>query len=322
MKDNNIITEFRALARSQKIIGFLFFLCILWVVGSSVFSMVNQQLIKTMTVGAEITDVVYSDYGFIQAEESLITAESAGTVEITVGEGKRVPKNHEVFSITTTDDEGESKTKPYYAPISGIVSYYIDGYENMSDIDSIKDLDFRSIYEETFNSEGNNKANSDAVAGDVYAKVIDNLKTAYIYMSYSPEENKIFNETGDVVRIRFPELNEATTGTVEEIIDNGAGHDFCKIALGPVSEQFLTNRVVQAELYQAQTATLDLSRSALVMNDGEVGVYIVSGGRVQWQAVSVLEINGDQVECETLPEGTIVVLTPQRVSPGDVVKGS
>ena len=89
-----------------------------------------------------------------------------------------------------------------------------------------------------------------------------------------------------------------------------------------MSEQFLTNRVVQAELYQAQTATLDLSRSALVMNDGEVGVYIVSGGRVQWQAVSVLEINGDQVECETLPEGTIVVLTPQRVSPGDVVKGS
>ena len=322
MKERNIITEFNTLPLSQKLIGVLFFFCILWVVGNSVFSMVNQQLTKTMTVGAEVTDIVYSDYGFIQAEESLITAESSGQVDIVVEEGKRVPKNHEVFSITTTYDEGSSKTKPYYAPISGIVSYYIDGYENMSDIDAIKDLDFRSIYEETFNSEGNNRANGDAVAGEVYAKVIDNLKTTYIYMSYSPEDNKIFNETGDVVRIRFPELNESTTGTVEEIIENGAGHEFCKIALGPVSEKFLTNRVVQAELYQVQTATLDLDRSALVMNDGEVGVYIVSNGKVQWQSVSVLEVNGDRVECETLPEGTIVVLTPQRVSPGDVVKGS
>ena len=89
-----------------------------------------------------------------------------------------------------------------------------------------------------------------------------------------------------------------------------------------MSETFLTNRVVQAELYEVQTPTLDLSKDSLVYSDGEAGVYIVSGGIVSWQAVKVLDESAGRVECETLPEGTVIVLTPNRVEPGDVVKGS
>lgn len=275
-----------------------------------------------MTVGAEYTDVVYSDYGFIQAEESLITAKKAGSVKVAVKDGVRVPKNHEVFSVTTTDDNGKSKTEPYYAPISGIVSYHINGYENMTDIDEIKNLDFRSIYEETFTKDRQSNASEDAVAGEPYAKIIDNLKTVYIYMSYNSDDNYFFDEEGDTLRMRFPELNESTTGTVKEIIDNGDGREFCKIALGPVSETFLMNRVVQAEIYQVQTSTLDLTKDSLVYNDGEAGVYIVNNGVVQWQKVTIKHESDNRVECETLDEGTVIVLTPNLVEPGDVVKGS
>lgn len=322
MRLNNIIKKIKALSLLQKIVIGLFVLGFLIVTGNSAYSMIHQHLIKTMTVGAEYTDVVYSDYGFIQAEESLITPKVSGSVDIAVDEGTRAPKNHEVFSVTTTNDEGKSKTEPYYAPISGIVSYHIDGYENMSDIDEIKDLDFRSIYEDTFTNDGKTNASKDAVAGEVYAKVIDNLKEAYIYMAYNSNDNQFFNDEGDTLRIRFPELNESTTGTVEEIIDNGDGNKFCKIALGPVSETFLTNRVVQAEIYQVETSTLNLVKDVLVYNDGDPGVYIVSNGTVQWQSVKIISEDDDQVECETLQEGTVIVLTPNRVSPGDVVKGS
>lgn len=322
MRLNRMIKKIKALSLLQKIVIGLFVLSFLIVTGNSAYSMIHQHLIKTMTVGAEYTDVVYSDYGFIQAEESLITPKVSGSVDIAVDEGTRAPKNHEVFSVTTTDDDGKSKTEPYYAPISGIVSYHIDGYENMSDIDEIKDLDFRSIYEDTFTNDGKTNASKDAVAGEVYAKVIDNLKEAYIYMAYNSDDNQFFNDEGDTLRIRFPELNESTTGTVEEIIDNGDGNKFCKIALGPVSETFLTNRVVQAEIYQVETSTLNLAKDVLVYNDGDAGVYVVSNGKVQWQSVKVIKEDDDQVECETLPEGTVVVLTPNRVSPGDVVKGS
>ena len=322
MKLNNFIKQLKAIPLAQRVALGLMLVSIFVVTFNSVYSMINQQLIKTMTVGAEVTDVVYSDYGFIQAEESLITPKTSGTVELAVDEGTRAPKNHEIFSVTTTNDDGESKTEPYYAPISGVVSYHIDGYENMSDIDEIKDLDFRGIYEDTFTEGGETNADKDAVAGEVYAKVIDNLKRAYIYMSCTTEDNSFFDEEGDTFRIRFPELNEQTTGTVEEITSQGDGRIFCKIALGPVSETFLTNRVVQAELYEVQTATLDLSKDSLVYSDGEAGVYIVSGGIVSWQAVKVLDESAGRVECETLPEGTVIVLTPNRVEPGDVVKGS
>lgn len=322
MKLNNIIRKFKSLSLLQRIVIGLFVLSFIIITGNSAYSMIHQHMIKTMTVGAEYTDVVYSDYGFIQAEESLITPKVSGKAEIAVEEGVRVPKNHEVFSVTTTNDSGKSTTEPYYAPISGIVSYHIDGYENMSDIEEIKKLDFRGIYEDTFTSDGKTNADENAVTGEVYAKVIDNLKEAYIYMSYNSKDNHFFDNEGDSLRIRFPELNESTTGTVEEIIDNGDGSKFCKIALGPVSETFLTNRVVQAEIYQVETSTLDLAKDVLVYNDGDPGVYIVSGGMVQWQSVTVIKEGDSEVECETLPEGTVIVLTPNRVSPGDVVKGS
>ncbi|MDO4281933.1 MAG: HlyD family efflux transporter periplasmic adaptor subunit, partial [Peptococcaceae bacterium] len=291
-------------------------------VGTSVYSVVHQHMIKTMTVGAEYTDVVYNDYGFIQVQESLITANKGGDVKIAVKDGERVPKNHEVFSVTTTNEETKKKsTKHYYANISGIVSYRIDGYEKMTKTNEIKALDFRKLYEENINENTNENADKEAVAGEVYAKVIDNLKGAYLYMSYDPAKNTIFSKEGDEIRIRFPELGESTTGTVQQITNNGENTKFCRIALGPVSENFLKNRVVQTEVYKVQTATLELPKSAIVKQDGKNGVYISVDGICQWKAVKVLEVKGDNVECETLDEGTVVILTPHLVAPGDSVKG-
>ena len=62
---------------------------------------------------------------------------------------------------------------------------------------------FRGIYEDTFTEGGETNADKDAVAGEAYAKVIDNLKRAYIYMSCTTEDNSFFDEEGDTFRIRF-----------------------------------------------------------------------------------------------------------------------
>ena len=94
MKLNNFIKQLKAIPLAQRVALGLMLVSIFVVTFNSVYSMINQQLIKTMTVGAEVTDVVYSDYGFIQAEESLITPKTSGTVELAVDEGTRAPKNH------------------------------------------------------------------------------------------------------------------------------------------------------------------------------------------------------------------------------------
>lgn len=322
MKINKIIYKLKMIPPVQKVIAAVFFLSLFWVVASSAYSMVHQHMIETTTVGAQYTDVVYRNYGFIQAKESLITVEQSGDATVSVEESKRVSKNHEVFTVKTKDDRGKTHNKHYYATISGIVSYHIDGYEKITNINRIKKLDFRSLYEENLNSKEKGSHSKEAVAGMPYAKIIDNLKDTYLYMSYDPKENVIFKEEGDVFRIRFPELGESTTGTVKEIIDDDNGKKFCKISLGPVSESFLLNRVVQAELYQIETATLELPKDALVYDNDKAGVYIVSNGAVQWSPVKIIKESKNTVRCKTLDEGTIVVLTPQRVSPGDIVKGS
>lgn len=315
-----MVLKIRGLSSVQRVVLVLFAVSFFWVIASSAYSMIHQAMIKTMTVGAEYTDVVYSDYGFVRAEESLVTPETSGSVDRLAEEQERVPKNHDVFTVTSTDDEGKSHKKHNYAPISGIVSYQIDGYEKVTSMKAIKALDFRSIYEKEVNRKDN--ASKDAVAGEAYAKVIDNLKTVYIYMNYNTEKSKIFEEEGDVFRIRFPELNEQTTGEVVKIVDNGDGTKFCKIALGPVSEAFLTHRVVETEVYQTESSKLDLDKDSLIYQDGKAGVYVVQSGKVAWKQVEILSESDDRVRCETLAEGTVIVLNPKHVDVGDVVKGS
>ena len=138
MNIKRIIYKFKQLTRLQQFIACLFFLSFFWVLASGAYSMIHQHLIETMTVGAQYTDVVYSDYGFIQAEEALITAEKTGEVKKAVEESERVPKNNEVFTVISSDEKGKKHKTHYYAPISGMVSYRIDGYEKLTDINEIK----------------------------------------------------------------------------------------------------------------------------------------------------------------------------------------
>ncbi len=320
MTIKNIIEKMRSLPGTQRLVIILFLVSFVWVIASSAYSMIHQALIETTTVGAEYTDVVYSDYGFVRATESLVTPETSGEVKVLAEEGERVPKNQKVFTVTTTDDNGKTHKKHSYAPISGIVSYKIDGYEKKTNMAEISELDFRAIYEKEVNNR--DKHSESAEAGVPYAKVIDNLKQVYVYMNYNTKKSKIFEEEGDVFRIRFPELNEETSGTVVKIVDNNDGSKFCKIALGPVSEEFLTHRVVETEIYQTTTAKLDLDKDTLVYQDSEPGVYIVQNGTVVWTKVKVVSQSENRVKCETLAEGTVIITNPKLVEPGDTVKGS
>ena len=320
MTIKNIIEKMRSLPGTQRLVIILFLVSFVWVIASSAYSMIHQALIETTTVGAEYTDVVYSDYGFVRATESLVTPETSGEVKVLAEEGERVPKNQKVFTVTTTDDNGKTHKKHSYAPISGIVSYKIDGYEKKTNMAEISELDFRAIYEKEVNNR--DKHSESAEAGVPYAKVIDNLKQVYVYMNYNTKKSKIFEEEGDVFRIRFPELNEETSGTVVKIVDNNDGSKFCKIALGQVSEEFLTHRVVETEIYQTTTAKLDLDKDTLVYQDSEPGVYIVQNGTVVWTKVKVVSQSENRVKCETLAEGTVIITNPKLVEPGDTVKGS
>ncbi len=315
------LLKLQRMSRIQQFIFFLIGLSILWVLGSSTYSIIHQHLIKTITIERETKDIVYSDFGFISPHESLLKTDVSGRVSNEVKPMERVAKNHAVFTVAyQTDDGKKNKSKPYYAPTSGIVSYQIDGYENKNKIKDIQRLDLRHIYEETMSEKNKHQKNKNVDEGVAYAKLIDNLKPVSLYMPYNKKQNKIFKEIGDDCKVRFPELNESTVGTVKEIIDGKDGSAFCRIELGPVSDAFLMNRVVQTEIYKVEKATLDLPKDVLVYQNGDAGVYIVENRLVQWKKVKIVHESIESVSCEILPKGTIVVLTPHRVSQGDIVK--
>ena len=163
------------------------------------------------------------------------------------------------------------------------------------------------------------KTPSTVAADTVFAKVIDNLQPVSLYMAYNPDGNDVFEKEGDSFRIRFPELNESTTGTVEEIVKTDDGGQFCRVSLGPVSDSFLTSRVVQVEVYRVEDATLSLPKDAIIYEDSSPGVYTLDHRIVTWTPVTIIDQSGESAECEVLPKGTEIILTPKRVQKGDII---
>ena len=320
MKISNLVSEFRHLPRVQQLILGLILLSVLWIIGSSLYSNIHTHMIRTMTVESETQDIVYSDYGFIQPQQSLLKADVGGDVTVNCEQGDRVAKNHEVFAVNYQTEDGKStRDKHFYAPISGVVSYQVDGYEDLTDIDDIEQLDLRSIYEKSVSSKKKNMTPSSVASDTVFAKVIDNLQPVSLYMAYNPDGNDVFDEEGDTFKIRFPELNESTVGTVEDIVKKDDGTRFCRISLGPVTDTFLLSRVVQVECYRTDEATLSVPNNCIVYEDNEPGVYTLERRIVTWTPVTIIDQDDQNTECEILPQGTQIILTPKRVEKGDII---
>lgn len=320
MKISNLVSAYKNLSRVQQLILGLIVLSLLWIIISSVYGTIHAHLIRTMTVESETRDIVYSDYGFIQPQQALLKADVGGDVTINCEQGDRVAKNHEVFSVNYQTEDGKStRDKHFYAAVSGIVSYQIDGYEDLTNIDDIEQLDLRSIYEKSVSSKKSDEVASTVASDTVFAKVIDNLQPVSLYMAYNPDSNDVFDKEGDTFNIRFPELNVSTVATVEEIVDKGDGSKFCRLSLGPVTDDFLLNRVVQVECYRTEEATLSVPNDCIVYENNEPGVYTLDHRIVTWTSVTIINQDDQNTECEILPEGTEIILTPKRVEKGNFI---
>lgn len=310
----------------HRVVVIIMAILLIWVAGSAIYTKINHSLVETVVIESETRDLKVQGYGYIYAETELIKVQHDGTYEPRAEQGERVAKKQLIADLLYTSDKNEKKyKKEYLAPIAGIVNYAIDGYESVDDPDTIEGLDLKSIYEDDKSKAKESFGKRDVTRGTVCAAVIDNLKPVVLYFSFSDKNNHVIKKADEVIRIRFPDTGDDVRAYVLSVDKDKNGKSWARLNLGPMSDMFLLERVVQAEAYKREQGVLKLDQATLVMKTGQSGrkipgIYTLDNGMVKWQRVHVTHKTKNKVTCDILPKGTTIITTPERVREGEILK--
>ncbi|MBN2261012.1 MAG: hypothetical protein JW702_10725 [Clostridiales bacterium] len=155
------------------------------------------------------------------------------------------------------------------SPESGIISYYIDGYENILQNQKLQQIDFNIFAKQSIEPE--NYSTQYASDGDIIYKVVNSNHWELI--AIIDKEYQDFFEIGKVTQIEIN--NEHVTGEVIDIFDQGD-----KLALlmdmNYLINDYQKNRKVSAKLNPSNYKGLKIEKNSLVKVDGDYGVYVLN----------------------------------------------
>jgi len=205
---------------------------------------INTKIIKARMEKAEKADFFSEDLVKLDKEigekvkyliEACNTRDFEKLSEQRTEIGKIVEKKAEIVGESTTDNyinnlnsqkktlqsKLNKNTSKVISNISGIVSYAIDGYENLLTPESLPEITPALV--ESILSEKSELRNTDTniAAGDPPAKIIKGTDI-YIAAVLDTEQAKEYKE-GNNITIRINDVNIETTATITNVNDNGSG---------------------------------------------------------------------------------------------------
>ena len=256
----------------------------------------------TLEVSCETT-------GYLIKDEAVCTADSTGSIEYKVEDGTVVKKGTEIADIKESEagSDKESGVKGKYedylerlkdydllsgtseAPISGVFSMSIDGYEKYFCIDNmdkikkeeIEEMDLKQLdlQRETVNR------------GEPVFK-ISNDDVWYI-VCWVDKESASKYEEGEKVRISIGESTmDAQVKTVKK-----DGEEFYRMVfyLNVYYEDFCSAREVEMTVVQSNTMGLIVDNECIIEKDGQKGVYVkTKDGDTYFRPIKIKITDGKQ----------------------------
>ncbi|MGM9594039.1 MAG: HlyD family efflux transporter periplasmic adaptor subunit [Candidatus Onthomonas sp.] len=207
----------------------------------------------------------------------------------------------------------ESAVSTVYAPVAGIFSGLVDGYESCLTIDALTDLT-PSVLREL----AGNRAN---VSGQELGKVITNFRWYYVAVMSQNVTKHL--SSGDTATVNFEGSTGAQKMTVQSI--SSADED------GKVVVVFTSNRNISSTtLLREQNVDvaygtyegLRIPARALRADQqtGQLGVYRISGAQAQWVPVELIFTGSDYYLVRSVTEENMSQLQEaERLKPGDEV---
>ena len=173
------------------------------------------------------------------------------------------------------------------SPISGIVSFNIDGYEEILSRESVMFLDMEKVRSETINSV--NLKEKEAEKDSPIMKVIDN-SAWYVYVYTDLRNIGRFNE-GSSVKIVFEDEN-VDARVVET--NNEIGNCYAILRISEQARVFLGKRSTRMHIINKNINGLIVPVDALVYQEDEIGVLIKNiNGKAVFKPVGVKGSNNE-----------------------------
>ncbi|MEG0156757.1 MAG: HlyD family efflux transporter periplasmic adaptor subunit, partial [Anaerovoracaceae bacterium] len=245
-------------------------------------------------------------------DETVYVASQAGTASYIIDEGTQIKKNVEVLAFTPGEgakEGSESKYKDmlsrlgasvvpdetYLSQRKGVVTYYIDGYEDYFNIEKIKELDYDRT--KAINAKPENIKREKIEQGDPLYKICDNSNW---YVAFWIEQANITRyEVGKPVTIELPK--GTIDASVSEIIENDKRW-LVVTKTNRYYEEYTKERMNKGKILTTDTTGLLVSKGCLTSKDDQVGVYVKSTSEEYYFVpVQVLKSDGKK---NLVAEGT------------------
>lgn len=203
--------------------------------------------------------------------------------------------------------EIKSKTNFYFSDSAGIISYRVDGYEDLNSFDSITNIDC-NILKSIKPDEINVKDLNNAKVGQPLYKIIDNSK----WYALTIIENKSINKLveGKNLSIRINDNKESIKGKIKKI-NNGEEESVVIIEFDSHLYKYYNIRNTTLEIILNTSKGLKIPNKAITERDGIKGVYIKNLNNFnKFRPIKIIDMSKDFTIVEEGTNGYIEIEKP------------
>ena len=274
-----------------------------------------------------VTEAEYQSYtDSIAAEalvirgEYLLSAPAAGYFKPYYEEGSKVPAGCAIGAMSDEQD-GEGKSEVNTGGRSGMLSFQLDGWEEILNADALDSTDRSALIKlYTDGSVDNNAADTidSTAAGRALAKIVDNFQGFHVLVWLDqPPHQYVSNGT---VRFTYEKDDGASDVITAEIEENGMLDDggyYLLLNVPSTISDFISLRHLDCTLLGDTCSGVLLPQTAVVEDEaGQTGVWTVSGRQLVFTPITVTgHMNGDYLT-DDIREHTLIVTAPAKVRQG------
>ncbi|MCC8195963.1 MAG: hypothetical protein LIO49_04020 [Ruminococcus sp.] len=200
------------------------------------------------------------------------------------------------------------------ASSSGYFTSVVDGYESDLTTDGISDLtvdDIKSIIA--------SPQKDTTISSNVIGKLFSDYKWSMVGVIYT-DDRYFVNESFELT---FTSVGKTYDVTVESITATGNGNEaIIVLSCDQMDETVAASRVVDVEILFGTYSGIKVSRSAIRFQNGQKGVYVVSGGQTEFRLIDVIYEGDDYVlSAVTTEDGYLTLYDSVLLDPVSTTEG-
>ncbi len=305
----------------RKLVLAIITLYIIFIAYDFVHDLVVTRLAKVAPVSRGVVQATVPARGILVRDEITVKAPRRGLLKVIVPEGERVRVGQVVAQVVAVslDSRTGEQTFNVAAPRAGIVSYHLDGLEEIYSRQNINELDLTKV--QTIQAESKQVLpGSQVEEGKPVFKIVNNLEPLYLIADTSTKLKSAEMKKESIILLSFGAGEKNTYRAVVAEKNFGGSSGKLLLSLSNYSDNMMVPRTVSFEVITERYEGFYVPSRAIVRKEGKDGIFTVYKERVRWKEVEVRGQVGDKAVLNGVTADMKVVLNPQYVKEGFAVK--